>query len=213
MRLGANGEEPRQLLTALEFDKDPTHRGRTDNPRALVTLHIEEDLVTCHDKPGLADFGEVAAEEGQITDSSCERFRRADAESGTKVRPRRYIEEFGNERLATDKRESPALPRIEEFCRNTCWRKKRGEQDVRVQDETHHGRCALLVAFRADVLDCLVDQLLQIVWRDVSEVRAGFLDGLMKNPPANSFFNERGEIAFFHPLVVQIGAQGMIGVI
>ena len=46
---------------------------------------------------------------------------------------------------------------------------------------------------------------------NIGESLAGLADGLMKNPPADGFLDEFREIAFFHALHAQKGAQGMIG--
>src|SRR5258708_4292611 len=62
-----------------------------------------------------------------------------------------------------------------------------------------------------NVFDSQVNQVLELVRGNVGEGFAGFADCLVKDAPADGFLNEFRNVALFHALGAQIGAQGMIG--
>jgi len=68
----------------------------------------------------------------------------------------------------------------------------------------------LPIAFRADLFDGPVNQLLEFVRGNVGEGCADFSDGVIKDPPTDGLLNEFREITLFHALGTQKGAQGMI---
>src|SRR2546423_9456678 len=67
--------------------------------------------------------------------------------------------------------------------------------------------------FRANVVYGLVDHLLKLVRRDFSERFASLLDGLVEDAPADGFLNKLRDIAFFHAMSTQVGAQGYISLL
>jgi hypothetical protein len=72
---------------------------------------------------------------------------------------------------------------------------------------------AFPIAFRADVVDSLINHLLEFVLRNSSETFAGFLGGLVEDAPADGLLDELRDITLFHALGTKIGTQGKIGLL
>jgi hypothetical protein len=67
--------------------------------------------------------------------------------------------------------------------------------------------------FRADLADGVVDDALDFIGVGIGVARSDVLNGALKHAPADGFFNELREIALFHAMSTQEGAQGQIGVL
>jgi hypothetical protein len=67
---------------------------------------------------------------------------------------------------------------------------------------------ALPVAFRPDVFDGLANHLLELVLGNIGERFTSFAHRLMKDAPADGFFNEFREVALLHPPSPQKCALG-----
>src|SRR6266849_3468644 len=66
-------------------------------------------------------------------------------------------------------------------------------------------------AFGANLADSVVNDALQLAWVGLGVARLDVLNGAMKHAPADSFFDELGEVALLHTLGAQKGAQGEVG--
>src|SRR5260370_14091172 len=66
-------------------------------------------------------------------------------------------------------------------------------------------------ALGANLADGVVNDALQFAWVGLGIARFDVLNGPMKYAPADSFFDELGEVALLHTLGAQKGAQGEVG--
>ena len=68
-------------------------------------------------------------------------------------------------------------------------------------------------AFGADLTDGFVDDALNFIRVGIGVARPDVLNGALKHAPADGFLDEFREVALFHALSAQKGAQGEIGVL